>query len=200
MGKAAYSSDDEATLYSPTSPIDDDKRDLLKTPPEKVHPVDTGLHAWLFLCASFLIEALALGFPGAFGVFQSYYSTHAPFKDAPGLPIVSTCAMGIMYLGMPITMGIQRLSPRLSIWSPLIGIFIMTGSLVAASFSTTVPHLIGTQGVGQSGGQGGGRYFNRIWETTNMPHNHDADAKLRVWRKVDDELQLTEKGLLSWTK
>lgn len=52
-----------------------------------------------------------------------------------------------MYLGMPITMGIQRLSPRLSIWSPLIGIFIMTGSLVAASFATTVPHLIGTQGV-----------------------------------------------------
>lgn len=61
MGKAAYSSDDEATLYSPTSPVDDDKRDLLKSPPEKVHPVDTGLHAWLFLCASFLIEALALG-------------------------------------------------------------------------------------------------------------------------------------------
>lgn len=52
-----------------------------------------------------------------------------------------------MYLGMPITMGIQRLSPRLSAWSPLIGIFIMAGALVAASFATTVSHLIGTQGV-----------------------------------------------------
>ncbi|OAA52150.1 Major facilitator superfamily domain, general substrate transporter [Cordyceps fumosorosea ARSEF 2679] len=44
-------------------------------------------------------------------------------------------------------MGIQRLSPRLSAWSPLIGIFVMAGALVAASFATTVSHLIGTQGI-----------------------------------------------------
>lgn len=55
------------------------------------------------------------------------------------------------------------------------------------------------QGVGEIGGKGGGRYFNRIWETENMPHTRDADARLRVWRKVDDELKLTDKGLLSWT-
>lgn len=44
-------------------------------------------------------------------------------------------------------MGIQRMSPRLSAWSPLLGIFIMSGALVAASFATTVPQLVGTQGV-----------------------------------------------------
>ncbi|KAK2592801.1 hypothetical protein QQS21_009505 [Conoideocrella luteorostrata] len=55
------------------------------------------------------------------------------------------------------------------------------------------------QGVGEAGGKGGGRYFNRIWETNNMPHPQDADARLRVWRKVDDELELSQKGLLAWT-
>lgn len=53
-----------------------------------------------------------------------------------------------------------------------------------------------TQGVGEAGGKGGGRYFNRIWDVPNMPHTQDADATLRVWRKVDDELGLTQTGLL----
>lgn len=48
---------------------------------------------------------------------------------------------------MPITMGVQRMSPRLSAWSPLLGIVVMCGALLAASFATTVPHLIGTQGI-----------------------------------------------------
>lgn len=55
------------------------------------------------------------------------------------------------------------------------------------------------QGVGAKGGKGGGRYFNRIWEWENMPHNQDPDARSRVWRKVDEELKLTQKGLTSWT-
>lgn len=45
-------------------------------------------------------------------------------------------------------------------------------------------------------GKGGGRYFNRIWEEEGMPHCRDRDARLRVWRKVDEELKLSEKGLL----
>ena len=52
------------------------------------------------------------------------------------------------------------------------------------------------QGVGQEGGKGGGRYFNRITEEVPMPHTKDQDARLRVWRKVNDELRLQEKGLL----
>ena len=52
------------------------------------------------------------------------------------------------------------------------------------------------QGVGEEGGKGGGRYFNRIWEEEPMPHTKDADCRLRVWRKVNDELKLKEKGLL----
>jgi len=54
-----------------------------------------------------------------------------------------------------------------------------------------------TQGVQLEGGKGGGRYFNRIWEEEPMPHTKDVDCRLRVWRKVNDELALEEKGLLN---
>lgn len=53
-----------------------------------------------------------------------------------------------------------------------------------------------TQGVGEQGGKGGGRYFSRIWEEEPMPHTKNADCRQRVWRKVNDELKLEEKGLL----
>lgn len=52
------------------------------------------------------------------------------------------------------------------------------------------------QGVGVEGGKGGGRYFNRIWEEEAHPLTKDEDARLRVWRKIDEELGLKKKGLL----
>nr|POE59138.1 retinol dehydrogenase 13 [Quercus suber] len=54
-----------------------------------------------------------------------------------------------------------------------------------------------TQGVGGPEGKGGARYFNRIYEQDPMPHTQDRDARLRVWRKVNEELHLQEKGLLN---
>lgn len=51
------------------------------------------------------------------------------------------------------------------------------------------------QGVGKDG-KGGGRYYNRIWEDQSMPHCEDPDCRSRVWRKANDELKLSEKGLL----
>ncbi|QPG96438.1 hypothetical protein C2857_004197 [Epichloe festucae Fl1] len=142
--RSTYTDDgdkDDLSVY--TTEEKPEKKEVKST----LRPADHGSHAWLFLCASFLIEGLALGFAGAFGVFQSYFGTHGPFNGASGLPAVETSAMGIMYLGMPITMGIQRLYPRLTLWAPLAGVFIMCLSLVAASFATTVPHLIATQGI-----------------------------------------------------
>lgn len=53
-----------------------------------------------------------------------------------------------------------------------------------------------TQGGKDERGKGGGRYFNRIWEDEPMPHCKNRDARLRVWRKANDELKLQEKGLL----
>lgn len=52
------------------------------------------------------------------------------------------------------------------------------------------------QGVGTDKGLGGGAYFNRIWPDQPMPHTQDRDCRLRVWRKVNDELKLQQKGLL----
>lgn len=77
-------------------------------------PVDRGKDAWLFLAACFTVEALTwgmlylplhlylpyissllinIGFPFAFGVFQDFYSTNAPFAGSSQIAIIGTCAM-----------------------------------------------------------------------------------------------------------
>jgi hypothetical protein len=75
-------------------------------------PVDGGKDAYLFLAAAFVVETLvwgmpafrglltaehllnhSLGFPFAFGVFQEYFSTHAPFKGSRNIAVIGTCAM-----------------------------------------------------------------------------------------------------------
>lgn len=52
-----------------------------------------------------------------------------------------------MYLDIPITVALLRLFPRQGRWSPIFGLLIMCTSLAMSSFSTTVPHLIISQGV-----------------------------------------------------
>ncbi|KAF7561868.1 hypothetical protein G7046_g2247 [Stylonectria norvegica] len=110
-------------------------------------PVDGGKDAWFFLAACFALEALTWGFPFAFGVFQDYYSTHEPFAGSPNIALIGTCAMGIMYLDCPIIMGLLRLYPRVGRWSPILGLAIMCGAIVASSFAQTTTQLIATQGV-----------------------------------------------------
>ncbi|PTD11421.1 hypothetical protein HYE67_008117 [Fusarium culmorum] len=110
-------------------------------------PVDGGKDAWFFLAASFMVEALTWGFPFAFGVFQDYYSTNAPFEGSSAIAVIGTCAMGIMYLGLPFVMTLQRLYPKQSRWSPMIGLFIMCIALALSSFSQNTTHLILTQGI-----------------------------------------------------
>lgn len=53
-----------------------------------------------------------------------------------------------------------------------------------------------TQGIGDVRGRGGGLYINRIWEQPAKAWCSDADARLGVWKQVDEELGLTKKGLL----
>jgi NAD(P)-dependent dehydrogenase (short-subunit alcohol dehydrogenase family) len=52
------------------------------------------------------------------------------------------------------------------------------------------------QGVGVPGGRGGGQFYARTSAMEPMPHAKDPDCRNRVWRKVNDELKLQEKGLL----
>lgn len=54
-----------------------------------------------------------------------------------------------------------------------------------------------TQGVGSVKGRGGGKYINRIWEAVPKAHCHDPEARAGVWRKLDEELHLQDKGLLA---
>lgn len=76
--------------------------------------------------------------------------------------------------------------------TPQQGSFAITNA--ATSFAAG-PNLE-LQGVGDNRGLGGGSYFNRIWPDEPMPHTTDRDCRLRVWRKVNDELGLQSKGLL----
>ncbi|KAI0842552.1 MFS general substrate transporter [Hypoxylon sp. FL0890] len=110
-------------------------------------PVDGGKDAWLFLAACFAIEALVWGFPFAFGVFQDYYSTHEPFAGSPNIAVIGTCSMGIMYRAAPLMMGLCRLIGRWARWTSIVGLFIMCLSLAMSSFSSTIAHLIATQGI-----------------------------------------------------
>ncbi|TID02669.1 Monocarboxylate transporter 10 [Colletotrichum higginsianum] len=110
-------------------------------------PVDGGRRAWLFLAACFAVEMLVWGFPFAFGVFQSHYSTNPPFAGQPNIAVIGTCSMGIMYLSGPVVIGLLRMFPRESRHAPILGLIVMCVALAASSFSRTVTHLIVTQGV-----------------------------------------------------
>ncbi|KAJ5971861.1 Short-chain dehydrogenase/reductase SDR [Penicillium vulpinum] len=53
------------------------------------------------------------------------------------------------------------------------------------------------QGVGAQTGRGGGKYINRIWEGPMKAYCNDSEARSRLWIKLDEELGLQEKGLLT---
>ncbi|KAJ4144391.1 hypothetical protein LMH87_003275 [Akanthomyces muscarius] len=110
-------------------------------------PTDSGKDAWMFLLSSFMMEAFVWGFPFAFGVFQNYYSTHEPFAGSSQIAVIGTCAMGIMYLDLPLIIALLRLYPRQARYSPAIGITLMCAALGLSSLSQTTTHLIVTQGI-----------------------------------------------------
>ncbi|KAG7006620.1 hypothetical protein G7Y79_00013g033920 [Physcia stellaris] len=110
-------------------------------------PADHGRAAWLFLAGCFLIEGLIWGLPFSYGVFQEYYSESEPFSQYPqGIASVGTTTTGLLYFLSPVAViALQRWpSRRLSI--TLGSLALVTLSLVVASFSTQVSHLILTQG------------------------------------------------------
>ncbi|KAJ5097162.1 NAD(P)-binding protein [Penicillium angulare] len=70
----------------------------------------------------------------------------------------------------------------------------------AITYAATSPELgpdHSKQGVGAPNGRGGGRYFNRVWEAPAKHYCNDLDARLVLWAKLNEELYLKEKGLLS---
>ncbi|RFU73196.1 major facilitator superfamily domain, general substrate transporter [Trichoderma arundinaceum] len=104
-------------LNADTSNHDEQELDVLGTSSEpqapstrfSLPPVDTGTAAWLFLAACWGVEALTfgeilhndqnlfsrlteeeIGFGFSFGVFQDFYSNHAPFAGSGGIAAIGT--------------------------------------------------------------------------------------------------------------
>ncbi|KAJ5699875.1 hypothetical protein N7536_002888 [Penicillium majusculum] len=110
-------------------------------------PMDGGMNAWLFLAACFVMEALVWGFAFTFGVFQAYYSDIPQFKDSGNIAVVGTCAMGIMYLDLPLVFAAYRQWPKYQRFGCALGVLLMCAALGLSSLATNTNHLIVTQGI-----------------------------------------------------
>ncbi|KAJ8130211.1 hypothetical protein O1611_g3416 [Lasiodiplodia mahajangana] len=110
-------------------------------------PMDGGKEAWLFLAACFVVDALVWGYAFSFGVFQDYYSQHAPFASSGNIAVIGTSAVGILYLSSPIVLGVCRLYPHYTRYATPVGLLIASLSLALASLATSTDTLIALQGV-----------------------------------------------------
>ncbi|KAF2488968.1 MFS general substrate transporter, partial [Lophium mytilinum] len=109
-------------------------------------PVDRGAGAWKFLLGCWLIEAVLWGFPLAFGIFQSHYSQHSLFSTSKNIPTIGALAVGISYLGVPITSPITLRYPQYHLHILFLGWALCISGLILASFATQTWHLMLTQG------------------------------------------------------
>ncbi|KAJ3773780.1 MFS general substrate transporter [Lentinula raphanica] len=116
-----------------------------------LHPVDGGFHAWAFLFAAFLIEAIVWGFPDAFGVFLDAYLADPAFTSHPHasslLPLIGPIASGIVYCIAPFLTPILNRYPNHRRIAMYAGLVLCWASLFAASYTTNVVILVALQGV-----------------------------------------------------
>ena len=88
------------------------------------------------------------GFPFSFGIFEKYYSNQEQFSAGHSkIATIGTLATGIMYLGSPFMFAALQQFPNHKRSASVVGLAIIAIALVASSFSTTVTHLILTQGI-----------------------------------------------------
>ncbi|KAH7063952.1 hypothetical protein BKA63DRAFT_572397 [Paraphoma chrysanthemicola] len=85
-------------------------------------PTDGYKDAWLCLISCFMLEALIWGFPASYGT-------------------------GIMYLDIPLLYAILKFFPRLRACATPVGLILVRLALGLGSLSTSITHLILTQGI-----------------------------------------------------
>lgn len=110
-------------------------------------PADRGSGAWRYLFAACMIEGFMFGFPLNYGVFQSYYSTHAPFVGNTNLSTIGTLGTCFYFLGAPIATYLTRRYQqwqRQTIW---VGFTIAILGLAASGWAQDFGSLVATQGV-----------------------------------------------------
>ncbi|KAI1205872.1 MFS general substrate transporter [Annulohypoxylon truncatum] len=121
---------------------------LERGPSQELKPVDGGRDAWTVLIGGLIFEAFFWGYPVCFGVFQNYYTNQPEFRDSSSdIALIGTLAQGLASLGAPFSAMLTKRFPKYQQHLIWIGWPVTIGGLVAASFSTSVGGLIGTQGV-----------------------------------------------------
>ncbi|KAI0824623.1 MFS general substrate transporter [Trametes gibbosa] len=113
-------------------------------------PMDRGVRAWTFCFSAFMLEMVIWGFCFSYGIFQDYYTTHAPFDKSSGVAIaaVGTVSIALQYceaLTFCLTLDRYPEYMKVGMWGGLALYFI---SIFCCSFATQVWQLILLQGVG----------------------------------------------------
>ncbi|KAI4140413.1 MAG: hypothetical protein LQ341_003844, partial [Variospora aurantia] len=112
----------------------------------ELRPVDRGIGAWRFLIAASMMEGFMFGYPINYGVFQSYYFTHAPLAGNTHLSTIGTFGICFYFLGAPIATYLVRKYRRWqqeAIWT---GFAISIIGLAAAGWAEDFGSLLATQG------------------------------------------------------
>lgn len=83
-----------------------------------------------------------------FGMFQDYYSRVIEFRpESDNIALVGTLAQGLYYLGAPLSAMLTKRFPKYQRQQIWLGWPMCIFGLLAASFTTSVNGLIGTQGL-----------------------------------------------------
>ena len=83
----------------------------------------------------------------AFGVFQEYYSRQPQFENNSNIAVIGACPTSIYFLGAPLSTPLVKKYQRWQRHMVVVGWAMCVVSLIAASFASSVPGLIATQGV-----------------------------------------------------
>ncbi|KAF9428662.1 hypothetical protein BGZ94_001541 [Podila epigama] len=115
-------------------------------PLEEPELVDGPLYGWVVVFASFFAQMISMGFSNVYGVYQSHYLDHT-FKGRSStfeLAWVGSLAIVALDITGPFTGAISIHYGHRQ--AALLGVLIMTLSLIAAAFATEVWQLYLTQG------------------------------------------------------
>ncbi|KAF9193668.1 hypothetical protein BGZ50_007244 [Haplosporangium sp. Z 11] len=143
--------DSELTISNEKSHTDEDvdveQASAAIDPLDEPAVVDGPLQGWVVVFAACLSQMISMGISNIYGVFQNYYYTNA-FKDTASTFelawVGSLCIMALDLAG-PFSGSISDHFGHRQ--SALVGVVVMTLSLVAAAFSTKVWQLYLSQGI-----------------------------------------------------